>query len=143
MLLGSTTFDTDLPDLSDGVMMCDALQPDWRVVIASTRCLQLLGLSRSQGIGRKLWDVLQVPGAAPALHGSHVHVQAPGCMAGQEIAGLDAWQARVHHSHCAAVIMPRSLPSDTTCKVTAINHAWVPKKRACARVWQARMQRSL
>ena len=63
MLLCTSTFDTELPDLSEGVLLCDALQPDWRVLLASTRSLQLLGLTRSQGIGRKLWDMLEVPGA--------------------------------------------------------------------------------
>ena len=62
MLHGLAAFDAELPDMAEGVMLCDALQPDWRVLIASTRCLQLLGLSRSQGIGRKLWDMLEVPG---------------------------------------------------------------------------------
>lgn len=63
MLLGTSTFDAELPDLSEGVMLCDAQQPDWRVLVASTRCLQLLGLTRSQGTGRKLWDMLEVLGA--------------------------------------------------------------------------------
>lgn len=55
--------------MAEGVLLVDGLSPEWRVLLASTHCLQALGLSRSQGVGRKLWDMLEVAGGLPPQWG--------------------------------------------------------------------------
>lgn len=53
-----------LTTLQQGVMLCDAGQPGWPVVYVSTQWCRLLGLPPHTAVGRRLWDVFEVPGAA-------------------------------------------------------------------------------